>query len=57
MKNNMSIGDLQGSIIRPTLSNILYDDVLNIRFEDEETRTVAYSGDIVLYVKTNSPQN
>lgn len=42
----------QGSVLGPTLWNILYDDVLNLDLEDG-VRTIAFADDLAIYAEEN----
>lgn len=44
----------KGSVLGPALWNILYDELLNIQFEDDETKTIAHADDLALYVELNN---
>lgn len=46
----MTAGVPQGSILGPTLWNIMYDDVLNTEFMDDGVELIAYADDLAILV-------
>lgn len=53
LQKEMTIGVPQGSVLGPTLWKMLYEEILNIQFEDDEIKTIAYADDLALYVESN----